>query len=195
MPASRRCVLRLSLLSLAASLLMGAAPARAQGAPAPAASAEWAAQAAADRAAANARLLEYSQVDAAAGIYQVPIAHAIELMAASPDLLAPMAMSTVDLSTLTPAERGDIIFNKLQPCTTCHSIDGSPKLGPSMKGVWGRTEKLMGGSTIVVDEAYLRESIAMPMAKVVDGFAPIMPPMQLSEEDLAALVAYLQTLK
>ena len=198
-PRSRaRAVRSLSLAVVAVvavvAVSLGAGTAFAQGLP-PAASADWAAQAATDRAAAKARLTEYTQIDAAAGVYQVPIDRAIELMVATPDLLAPMAMVAVDMSTLTPAQRGEMVFNKLQPCSTCHTTDGTPKLGPSMKGVWGRTEKITGGGTMTVDEAYIRESIANPMAKVVDGFPPIMPPLTLSEEDIAGVVAYLQSLK
>ena len=64
-----------------------------------------------------------------------------------------------------------------------------------MKGIWVRTEKITGGETITVDEAYIRESMLSPMAKVVDGFPPIMPAVTLPEEDLAGIVAYLQSLK
>ena len=39
---------------------------------------------------------------------------------------------------------------------------------------FGKTEKTSAGD-IVVDEAYLKESILDPKAKVVDGFQPVMP--------------------
>jgi cytochrome c2 len=179
--------------ALAAVLAFAAAAGvSAQGLP-PASAADWAAQAATDRAAAKARLTEYAQVDAAAGVYQLPIDRAIELMVATPDLLAPTA--AVDITGFTPLQRGEYVFNKLQPCSTCHSTDGTPRIGPSMKGAWGRIEKLMGGATVTVDEAYVRESVANPMAKIVDGFPPVMPPVALSEEDMAGLIAYLQSLK
>ena len=50
---------------------------------------------------------------------------------------------------------------------------------------------------MVADEAYLRESIVNPQAKVVAGFPPIMPPFQgmVSEEQLLQLIAYLKSLK
>ena len=45
---------------------------------------------------------------------------------------------------------------------TCHSIDGSEGIGPTFKGIYGRTEKLSDGSTVTVDDAYMRESIRQP---------------------------------
>ena len=47
-----------------------------------------------------------------------------------------------------------------------------------LEGLFGKTVTLEGGETVVVDEAYLRESILNPAAKVVAGFQPIMPTFQ-----------------
>jgi cytochrome c oxidase subunit 2 len=80
-------------------------------------------------------------------------------------------------------------------CVACHSIDGSPRVGPTWKGLYGKTETLRDGSTALVDEAYLRSFIRDPQAaRGVKGFAPVMPKIELSDEELAALVAYIQTL-
>ena len=34
------------------------------------------------------------------------------------------------------------------------------------------------GQVVLVDEAYIRESMMQPQAKIVDGFEPIMPTFQ-----------------
>jgi hypothetical protein len=49
---------------------------------------------------------------------------------------------------------------------------------------------------VLADEAYLRESITNPAAKVVEGFQPIMPSYQgqVSEEQLLQLIAYIRSL-
>src|SRR5471030_1031934 len=60
-------------------------------------------------------------------------------------------------------------------CMTCHSIDGSEGIGPTFKGIFGRTTKLTNGSTVAADEAYLRESIVKPEAKIVATFDDVMP--------------------
>ena len=52
---------------------------------------------------------------------------------------------------------------------SCHSIDGGRGSGPLFKGIYRRTEKMTDGSVITVDDAYLRESIVQPDAKIVDG--------------------------
>ena len=82
-------------------------------------------------------------------------------------------------------------------CLGCHSVDGSVRVGPSFQGLFGRQVELEGGGKATADEAYLRESINQPKAKVVKGFPNVMPEFKgkISEEDLSAIVAYLKTLK
>jgi cytochrome c oxidase subunit 2 len=55
---------------------------------------------------------------------------------------------------------------------------------------------LQGGSSVVADESYIRESIVNPQAKVVNGFQPIMPTFQglVTEEQLLQLIAYVRSL-
>jgi cytochrome c oxidase subunit 2 len=80
-------------------------------------------------------------------------------------------------------------------CSACHSVDGSAGIGPSLKGLWGREEKLVGGGTAKVDENYLRESIVKPGAKVVAGYDDMMPPTPLEEREIQGIIAYVQSLK
>jgi hypothetical protein len=63
-----------------------------------------------------------------------------------------------------------------------------------MKGLFGKQERLAGGSTVLVDENYLRESILEPQAKLVEGFAPAMPTFkgQLSDRRISGLVEYIK---
>lgn len=79
-------------------------------------------------------------------------------------------------------------------CVACHSVDGSPRVGPTWKGLHGKTETMKDGSTAQVDELYLRSFIRNPQARGVKGFAPVMPRIELSDDELAALVAYIQSL-
>lgn len=79
-------------------------------------------------------------------------------------------------------------------CFACHSVDGSEVVGPTWQGLWGIQRSLTDGSTVVVDEEYIRESTTNPAAKIVEGFAPIMIPYQLSEADMNALIEYLKTI-
>lgn len=48
----------------------------------------------------------------------------------------------------------------------------------------------------MADDAYLRESILQPMAKVVKGYPPAMPTFagQLSEDQVMSLIAYIKSL-
>ena len=80
-------------------------------------------------------------------------------------------------------------------CMTCHSIDGSDGIGPTLKGIYGRKTKLKNGSTITVDETYLREAIVNPGASIVDGFDDVMPKPEMTDEEVNALLEYLKNLK
>jgi cytochrome c oxidase subunit 2 len=100
------------------------------------------------------------------------------------------------VASLPPAELGAKIY-KEKGCNACHSLDGSKIVGPSFKGIFGHSVELQDGSTVDVDENYIRQSILEPQAQVVKGFAPVMPSFKgiLSDEDVTALVAYIKTLK
>lgn len=77
-------------------------------------------------------------------------------------------------------------------CTSCHSTGTTDGLGPGWGDTWGTEREMADGSTVVVDEAYLRRSITDPDAQVVAGFNPIMPRVHLSDDELDDVVAYLR---
>ena len=103
---------------------------------------------------------------------------------------AGVASSTGGLSL---AEQGQKLAES-RGCLACHSIDGSAGIGPTWQGLFGKTENLADGTTVVVDVEYMKESILNPGVKVVQGFAPIMPPGSFSEDELNALIAYTKSL-
>jgi len=80
-------------------------------------------------------------------------------------------------------------------CSACHSVDGSEGVGPSLKGIWGREEQMVGGAAVRVDENYIRESIVKPGAKIRAGFEDMMPPVPLDDREIQGIVAYVQSLK
>ena len=80
-------------------------------------------------------------------------------------------------------------------CVACHSVDGKPSVGPTWLGLYGKTETLVGGATVKVDDAYLKKSIVEPNAQVVQGFQPIMPPSNLNEREIDAVIEYMKTVK
>ncbi len=94
------------------------------------------------------------------------------------------------------AQKGKALTETLG-CLGCHSVDGSGRVGPSFQGLFGRQVELADGGKVTVDEAYIRESIARPKAKVVKGFPDVMPDFEgkIPEEDLSAIIVYIKTLK
>jgi cytochrome c oxidase subunit 2 len=99
------------------------------------------------------------------------------------------------LATMTPVEGGRKLFQD-RGCTQCHSVDGTPRVGPTLDGVFGKTETMASGESLVVDENYIRESILEPAARVVNGFEPVMPTYQgrLRDKEIDALIAYIKSL-
>jgi cytochrome c oxidase subunit 2 len=84
-------------------------------------------------------------------------------------------------------------------CAACHSIDGSPKVGPTMKGLLGRKETVTHGEKdhqVTVDEAFIRSKLLTPENARIKGFPPIMPSQKgvLTDAEIDALVRYMKTL-
>ena len=94
----------------------------------------------------------------------------------------------------TMAENGAKLFSDLS-CNTCHLENGQGR-GPVLKGLYGKQILITGGQTVTMDDAYIRESVLHPQAKVVAGFQPIMPTFQglVTEEQLLQLIAYIKSL-
>jgi cytochrome c oxidase subunit 2 len=92
------------------------------------------------------------------------------------------------------AAAGEKLFTDLS-CNTCHRTEAQTR-GPSLVGLFGRTVSLQGGTTVVADESYVRESIVNPGERMTEGFQPVMPAYQglVSEEGLLALVEYIKSL-
>jgi cytochrome c oxidase subunit 2 len=96
----------------------------------------------------------------------------------------------------TPEGLGQLLYVK--NCRGCHSIDGSKMTGPTWLGLFGSTVKLADGSSVIADEAYIKESILSPNAKIVAGdytSPSVMPPFTFPDKDFANIIAFMKTLK
>ena len=106
--------------------------------------------------------------------------------------------AVIPTSTPTVAEPVSGPPSQVGTCVGCHTTDGSRLVGPTWKGLFGTEEALEDGTTVTVDEAYLRESILDPGAKIVKGFPNAMPDIfkgSLSDSDLDIIIEYIKTLK
>ncbi|SUA78507.1 Cytochrome c oxidase subunit 2 precursor [Pandoraea pnomenusa] len=91
------------------------------------------------------------------------------------------------------AARGKLLAQQ-KGCAACHTVDGSQGVGPTWHGLYGKTETFQDGTSAHVDDAFLATFIRNPTARVPKGFAPIMPKIDLTDDELKALVAYIRTL-
>jgi cytochrome c oxidase subunit 2 len=96
--------------------------------------------------------------------------------------------SLVEMGTRIAAERG---------CLRCHTLDGTPHLGPTWAGLYMSELALVDGRRVQADPEYLTRSMMDPDAQVRDGFAPIMPSYMgvLEAPEVAALVALIRSLQ
>ncbi|MEM0914856.1 MAG: cytochrome c [Planctomycetota bacterium] len=99
------------------------------------------------------------------------------------------------LAQAEPAEAGYVVFRRRQ-CNLCHG-EGNSSVAPSHHGLWGSEVKLQDGTTVIADEAYIRESILHSDRQIVAGYrggqmanyADI-----LSAREVDALVAYIESI-
>ncbi len=93
------------------------------------------------------------------------------------------------------ASQGEKLFQQLG-CSTCHLLDEQGRC-PILRGVYGSQVLLDDGKTVVADDAYIRESVLNPNAKIVSGFhKDVMPTFQgqVTEENLLQLIEYIKSL-
>ena len=95
----------------------------------------------------------------------------------------------------TPVQMGQDLFQNKLGCASCHA-GGADQRGAKLEGIYNHEVKLVGGQTVLADDAYIRNSILNPSAQIVEGYQPIMPTFkgQVTEEQLVALVAYIKSL-
>ncbi len=98
-------------------------------------------------------------------------------------------------SGMSLAQNGERLYASMG-CNACHSGAAAAR-GPNLAGVYGSRLQLANGSSVTVNEAYLRDSILNPSQHVTAGYAPIMPTYQgqISEDGLIDLVEYIKTLQ
>jgi cytochrome c oxidase subunit 2 len=95
----------------------------------------------------------------------------------------------------SPEGKGQLLVTQ-NGCGACHSITGAAGVGPTWLGLFGSQVELADGTTVTADDAYLIESIKQPQAKIVKGFEnQRMVQYSFTDDELAALVAYIKTLK
>ncbi len=93
------------------------------------------------------------------------------------------------------ATKGQQIFLQ-NGCSTCHLLDQQGRC-PNLRGLYNKPVLLNDGRTVSADDAYIRESILEPNAKIAAGFEPNIMPVykgQLSEENVIQLIAYVKSL-
>lgn len=85
-------------------------------------------------------------------------------------------------------------------CLACHSLDGSRRLGPTLKGIYRKERRVVISGTertVLADDDYLRRSLLRPNYELVKGFQPLMPSIEgiVSEKEIEAMIEYMKELE
>ena len=105
----------------------------------------------------------------------------------------PPSLPTPDLAQL--ARTGQRLAEQ-KGCLGCHPTDGGTAVGPTWLGLIGSTRQFEDGTSALADDEYIRQSIRDPKAKIVKDFLDLMPTdLQVSDRDVGAIIAYIETLK
>lgn len=104
-------------------------------------------------------------------------------------------LATTSDTDADPVLAGEKLFSD-KSCSTCHTGNGGGH-GPSLNGLYGGKVRLADGSVVTADDAYLRESLLQPNAKIVAGYLPIMPSYegQLTEDQILSLLTYIKSIQ
>ncbi len=100
------------------------------------------------------------------------------------------------IQNISLVEQGRQVYQS-KGCVACHSTDGTNKVGPTHKGLFGTQVELANGKFVLADENYIRNHIEYPQANTVKGYNPVMPTFKglLTESEMNALIAYMKSLK
>lgn len=107
----------------------------------------------------------------------------------------------VDAPVVAASQRVGLIEQGVQAageygCLRCHSLDGTPHLGPTWWQAFGRPVTLLDGTQVLYDEAYITESMMDPMKRLTEGFPPMMPSYRglIPPAETAAIIELIRSL-
>ena len=79
-------------------------------------------------------------------------------------------------------------------CAVCHGQYGQGGAGGGFYGLWGSQVELADGRTVTADADYLRRAIVDPTAEIVAGANTAMPAVELTDEEVAAMLTWIEAL-
>jgi cytochrome c oxidase subunit 2 len=116
-----------------------------------------------------------------------------EVVPASDQVKSPTTSLVKQISLV---EQGKTIY-RTKGCVACHSDDGTTKVGPSHKGLFGNKVELADGKFVIADENYIKNHIENPHSTTRKGFSAVMPTFKglITEPEMNAIIAYIKSLK
>lgn len=96
------------------------------------------------------------------------------------------------------AKKGEKLYSE-KGCIACHSVDGSPRVGPTFQGMFGKKQKATTGGKlheVVVDENYIIRAIKTPDADIAEGYEKVKMVLTapVDDNDIKGLTEYIKYL-
>jgi mono/diheme cytochrome c family protein len=153
--------------------------------------------------------VKYEWVDRNAGVARIPIDRAIDILAEKglpwgivKEEPAPVLEAGKSVDEMKPAspgldpavvQIGQALFTMYR-CAGCHI--GNPTF-PPLAGKYGQRVPLEGGSEVLFNDDYIRDSILIPNDKIAAGNKPVMPGYKdrITEDEIKQIIVYIRSLK
>jgi cytochrome c oxidase subunit 2 len=79
-------------------------------------------------------------------------------------------------------------------CAVCHGQYGQGGAAGAFVGLWGSDVELADGTIVTADVDYLQRAIVDPAAEIVAGANVEMPAVELTDEQVAAILTWIEAL-
>lgn len=96
-----------------------------------------------------------------------------------------------------PVERGERWYTTYG-CNACHSLDGTPGVGPTWQGLYGSQRQFTDGTSTTADDEYLYNSIRNPGATIVEGYQDLMPAnvaADMTDDQINDVIRFIESLR
>jgi cytochrome c1 len=127
----------------------------------------------------------------------MPYSKCISMPGLQVPVILTLLLSACDKGGTTPADTTGMSAAELaqaKGCVACHAFSDAAGIGPGWVLPWGQPRKFTDGSTLTVNEAYLRLSMQDPGLNVVEGYPNLMVQPELTDAEREKLVTFIREL-
>lgn len=127
-------------------------------------------------------------------MYAMKFRHAVALVFLAVLALGACSGQDPDIA-LSPAGNEGRDLARASGCSSCHGKDGQGVTAPTWQGLYQTQVAVNDGATVLADDDYLYQSITEPGALIRDDWSIKMPTNNLTDDEVASIIAYIKELQ